>query len=1184
MRSQVKASVRPIGSGLLAAAALLCLLWLAAAPAQAAPSYTPSGGFGPEEPGSSPESLGPRIAVEAASGDVLTAGRYFQFGEHKKLGVYVYDSSGTLLGKIGEGTVDPGGIAIDQSDGDLYVADVAAGRVTRYTTDHATPPTYTLDPTYSGPTQGSGPGQIGSLDSAIALDPINGDLLVADNGGLRVSRYAPDGHFLGSFDGTGSGLGSFTSLLDLAVDPSGRIYVVQDGTLDTFTGSSKVVGSRVVRYSPDGAEATELAPGGALTYARAVGVDSGSGRAIVVTGGGGGFGVPPLALRTFAADGTPVSTAPFSATGMWLATAGVAIDPGSGRLYSDAWTTPYSATASGGSEVVWGVQVFAPTAVPGVSIDAPNGVTPFAAHLTGTVTPVGQVVSYHFEYSSDGGRSWSSTPIEETATGAEAPVAVSADLSLDPVTTYSARLVAEDGEGSNVTLPAVFATPPAPPVAVTGSASGVGTEKAHLQGTVNPLGAQATYHFEYGPTTAYGSRVPATDGVAGNARKAISVGHDVIGLQPGIVYHYRLVANGPGGQGAGEDHTFETPAVAPPGRAYELVSPLDKGNVGIDKSHSTAFAGADGNSMLFGTEKASYTGAESTPVLPRILAQRTAKGWTDTNLDPPQYEVEEARETFFGTLAVSADDSRALVGSKVALAPGAVGGQYNLYIRDLRTNTYTLVATGKGLGDGGVLLGAGAEYSFFGASADLSTVAFMGQGKILPEAVAAENMYEWQAGKGLSLVSVDPDGNPFEANTVHAVRTSQDPNQVSEDGRRTYFSIFSNVEGQPGPGLYLREDGKTTPVSVSHRAGDPKVPVPAVFERASADGRYVVFNVVPDLSTERVVHPLTSDAPEDQHLNVAYRYDAVTGELTYLASRVLDVRAAYPKTGDLFYVAEEQGGSQALYYEHEGTDTLIASTSLNAIEYSSASPNGKYLAFVTRDQLTLYDNHGVDEVYLYEVDTERLVCPSCRNDGRGPTGDAGIGQASGGATAGQRHGPRAMLDDGTVLFDTPDPLTPGDSNGQRDVYSYRNGEATLISRGDLSGAAEFVEATPSGSDVFFSTGQQLVPQDKDGITDLYDARVGGGFPSQETATGSGCGEAQCGRASEKAAPAIGSEASTGSVAKARHRASPKCRKPRHKRAKASASSCSKPKAKKAHKRAKGSGAKNRDKATKGAGR
>ena len=887
-----------------------------------------------------------------------------------------------------------------------------------------------------------------------------------------------------------------------------------------------------------------------------------------------------LGLRTFAADGSYASSTPFPETVARGVTAGVAMDPGSGSLYSAT-----SNNFSGGAP---SVQVFAPRAVPGVVIDPPSGITPFTAHLSGIVTPVGNVTSYHFEYSSDGGLTWSSTATEETPSGEESPVAVSADLSLEPVTKYLVRLVADDGESKNPTLPVVFSTTAAAPLAVTGAASGTGTEKAHLQGTVNPQGSQATFHFEYGTTTAYGSRVPATESVAGNGRKAVSVGRDITGLLPGTVYHYRLVANGPGGEGDGEDHSFETLATAPPQRGFELISPLDKGNVSVELSHAMASASTDGNHILYATEKATYPGAESTPLIPAVDATRTAQGWTTTFVDPPLLDDRQQQENLFATITISADHSRAFVASKVALTPGAVQGNVNLYIRNLKTNSYTLVGI-QNLSEFtafGATLISNPEFYFIGGSADLSTVVFVSEGKLTPEAVAKENMYEWQEGKGLSLVSLDPDGEPFEMKTQKAVPALKDPNQVSEDGNRIYFEVPLELPGGEFPtgsgALYLSEDGKTRLISVSRRPGDPQVPVAVDFIRASADGRFVIFTANGG-NSNAPTPPLTPDAPEAPRST--YRYDAVTGELTYLASEVnIQLAAAFPSTGDLFYRAESTtGGNAQLRYEHEGVSTLIAPEQGQQIIRWAASPNGKYLAFLARGQFTSYDNHGVEEVYLYEAEADHLVCASCRSDGGAPTGEAGIGVLSADKPTNRGHFPRAMLDDGTVLFDTPDALVPSDSNGQRDVYSYRDGEVTPISRGDLTGASEFVDASASGSDIFFTSGQRLVPQDKDPIVDLYDARVGGGFPYQEPASLGRCGAGECDNGGgAKPALAISSEAVTGPAAGAKHRASPRCRKTSHKRGKASAARCAK--AKKPHKRSRGSGAKNRDKATKGAGR
>jgi hypothetical protein len=63
------------------------------------------------------------------------------------------------------------------------------------------------------------------------------------------------------------------------------------------------------------------------------------------------------------------------------------------------------------------------------------------------------------------------------------------------------------------------------------------------------------------------------------------------------------------------------------------------------------------------------------------------------------------------------------------------------------------------------------------------------------------------------------------------------------------------------------------------------------------------------------------------------------------------------------------------------------------------------------------------------------------------------------------------------------------------VFEWKNGQVSLISDGNISTGAALGGTTPSGNDVFFTTRAQLVPQDTDGYDDIYDARVGGGFPA-----------------------------------------------------------------------------------------
>jgi hypothetical protein len=150
-----------------------------------------------------------------------------------------------------------------------------------------------------------------------------------------------------------------------------------------------------------------------------------------------------------------------------------------------------------------------------------------------------------------------------------------------------------------------------------------------------------------------------------------------------------------------------------------------------------------------------------------------------------------------------------------------------------------------------------------------------------------------------------------------------------------------------------------------------------------------------------------------------------------------------------------------------------------------------------------------EEVFLYQAAADRLSCVSCNPSGARPTGPSGIPGAT------KFHGNRAMYRSrvlsegegtGRVFFDSADALTPQDTNGAEDVYEYQNRHTDLLSDGHASQGASFVDASIDGNDAFFITHAQLVPQDTDHLVDLYDARVGGGFPlaPAPVCTGTGC--------------------------------------------------------------------------------
>lgn len=95
------------------------------------------------------------------------------------------------------------------------------------------------------------------------------------------------------------------------------------------------------------------------------------------------------------------------------------------------------------------------------------------------------------------------------------------------------------------------------PSASTGAAAPEAPTSATVRGTVDPNGAETTYHFQYGTTGSYGSQTPEVTAGSGIAPSEVSA--PLGGLQPGTTYHYRVVATNSVGTAAGEDATFTTP-------------------------------------------------------------------------------------------------------------------------------------------------------------------------------------------------------------------------------------------------------------------------------------------------------------------------------------------------------------------------------------------------------------------------------------------------------------------------------------------------------------------------------------------------------------------------------------------------------------------------------------------------
>jgi subtilisin family serine protease len=210
---------------------------------------------------------------------------------------------------------------------------------------------------------------------------------------------------------------------------------------------------------------------------------------------------------------------------------------------------------------------------PVVALAAPSPIAKRSATLNGTVDPRGVATTYRFDYGTTTAYG-QSTPVANAAPGS-GEVGVSAELTgLTPGTTYHYRLVAMSADGTTVGGDGQLTTAqPTPAVVGLTAPTSVTKRTATLNGTVDPRGVATTYHFDYGPTTAYGESTEA--GVAdGNGDVAVSA--DLTGLAPGTTYHFRLVATSADGTTVGGDGQLTTAPLTPALVALAAATPVAK--------------------------------------------------------------------------------------------------------------------------------------------------------------------------------------------------------------------------------------------------------------------------------------------------------------------------------------------------------------------------------------------------------------------------------------------------------------------------------------------------------------------------------------------------------------------------------------------------------------------------------
>lgn len=645
------------------------------------------------------------------------------------------------------------------------------------------------------------------------------------------------------------------------------------------------------------------------------------------------------------------------------------------------------------------------------------------------------------------------------------------------------------------------------------------------------------YRFEWGATSSYGNETE-TQTASPNAEPTF-VSTQVTGLAAATTYHYRVVATNSVGTVEGPDKTFTTPPAAvtencpnaeirerqgstglPECRAYEMVSPVDKNGNDVTGFY-TVQASPDGSRVAFGSTGA-FPGSESAPVIASYLSQRGGDGWSTRALSPPQLNTGEV----LGGVArdFSRDLGRGVSFSKLALAPGAVAGEGNVYVEDNLDGSLDYVG---GSSDREFFLSASNTGGGVvkGGSDDYSHVVLESAQKLTDDAPdGVTSVYEVTGGD-IRLASILPGETPSGGNAGRAGQSGAESRLISADGKRIFFEAAGR--------LFVRIEGDhTVEVSASEAPVGEGVPS-AQFGAASEDGSVAFFTANVRLTVGGEPNP--PGFPPRR----LYRYAG--GQLQQIAVanpnaaarlEVLDVTpdgaTAYFAIGDPSEPTSE-GRRAKIYRWHLGDGVSEVATLEDLDEGAfdrapvrlSASANGEFAAFqvlslVTPDaqagptcSATLTANAQTLKgrcygIYVYDAATEQVTCASCSPFGKAPIGHSSIGtmfnslgavDISGPPRTFSRYAARGISDDGTVYLDTPNRLTANDGDSKRDVYAWRDGTASLLTPGTV-GDIVYADASADGSTVYAVTSDRLVAQDVDSNRDVYAVRVNGGFASQ----------------------------------------------------------------------------------------